>query len=95
MHVLGRCEPLSIIIAFLLLKSWEYVLLRHEKFLLFWLTVAAILLDIIWIALCSGNDSQINFVPLGGAIVVTYILLGVKVFLLGYLLVFEKSLMSE
>ena len=57
--------------------------------------MAAILLDIIWIALCSGNDSQINFVPLGGAIVMTYILLGMKAILLGYLLVAEQALVSD
>jgi hypothetical protein len=71
---------------FLLLRTWEYVLLRPEKFLLTWLTVCSILLDIIWIALSSGTLNQINFLPVGGAVIVTYILLGMKALLLGYLL---------
>jgi len=54
-NILGRCEPLSIIIMFLILRVWEYVMLRHEKFLLTWITVCAILLDVIWIALCSND----------------------------------------
>lgn len=52
-HILGRYEPLSIILMFLILRTWEYVLLRHEKFLITWITISALLLDIIWIALCS------------------------------------------
>lgn len=28
-HILGRYEPLSIIIMFLILRTWEYVLMRH------------------------------------------------------------------
>lgn len=52
-HILGRYEPLSIILMFLILRTWEYVLLRHEKFLITWITISTLLLDVIWIALCS------------------------------------------
>ena len=86
-HVLGRFDPLSIIITFLILRTWQYVLMRHEKFIITWITVSAILLDIIWIALCSDNNNQTNFMSLSGALIFTYILLGTKAFLLGYLLI--------
>jgi hypothetical protein len=94
-HVLGRVEPLSIIIVFLMIRSWEFVWLRFERFLMTWLTVAAILLDIVWIALCSFDVNQINFMRVDVCIVVSYVLLGVKIVLLGYLVVVESSLSSK
>jgi hypothetical protein len=48
--------------------------------------VAAILLDIIWIALSSSDVNQINFMSQSAATIFTYILLGVKAVLLGYLI---------
>lgn len=62
-------------------------MLRHEKFLLTWITICAILLDVIWIALCSNYDSQITFTPLNTAVLFTYALLGAKALLLGYLFI--------
>jgi hypothetical protein len=94
-HVLGRFEPLSIIIMFLMLRTWEFVLLRFEKFLLTCLILASILLDIVWIALSSNDLNQINFMSQKFATIVTYILLGVKIVLLGYLLLVERSLSSS
>lgn len=69
--------------------------MRYEKFLLAWVTVAAILLDIIWIALCSSYESQINFAALSEATIISYVLLSIKVFLLAYLLIAEQSLVSD
>lgn len=80
---------------FLMLRTWEFVLLRREKFMYTWLAVAGILVDVIWVALCSGSDSQINFIPLSGAVIVTYILLAAKAILLAYLLIAEQSLVSD
>ena len=94
-HVLGRCEPTVLIVAFLLLKNREYVLLRPEKFMITWLTLASILIDIIWLSLASGSLSQINFIPLAAAEVLTYILMGLKAIFFIYMLIVEKALVSD
>lgn len=52
-QVLGRFEPLSFIISLLLLKNWKYVILESEKFLLAWITIAALCLDFIWLAFAA------------------------------------------
>jgi hypothetical protein len=60
-----------------------------------WLTICSILLDIIWIALSSSEKNQINFLPLSGALVLTYVILIIKALLFGYMLLVEKSLDSD
>ena len=90
-HVLGRCQPLSLITAFLLLKNREHILLRNEKFMLTWLVLSSILMDVIWIVVSSDSLSQINFISMQAAQTLTYLLLVVKACLFGYLLFFEKA----
>lgn len=63
-NIMGRSEPLSLILAFLLLKNRDYVFLRNEKFMITWIVLASILIDIAWLVVASDTLSQINFIPL-------------------------------
>ena len=74
-----------------MIKVREYVMLHTDRFLLTWLTLAAILLDVIWLVFASNHLSEISFFSLTIAQVFTYILLAVKGFLLVYLVFFERS----
>lgn len=78
-----------------MLRSWEFVLLRHEKFFLLWVAIASILLDIAWISISSGFDSQITYTNNSTPVIVTYFLLGLKVILFAYLTVVERSLTED
>jgi len=42
---------MSFILSMLLAKNWKYVILGSEKFWLVWITIAALCLDCIWLAL--------------------------------------------
>jgi hypothetical protein len=53
-----------------------------------WLIIAAMLLDGIWLVFSSHHVSQINYLNLHSAMVLTYFLLGVKVLFFIYLLAF-------
>lgn len=92
---LGRCEPLSFILALILAKNWKYVILRSEKFLLTWIGIGSLCLDIIWLAFCGDKISQINYIFSTWAIILTYILIITKILLLFYLIALEKSLSSS
>lgn len=52
-NVLGRCEPISIILAFLMVRIYDLVMAREEKFYIAWIIVAGIFLDIAWIWVAS------------------------------------------
>ena len=90
-HVLGRYEPLGMILALVLGKNWKFVILRVEKFLLGWVCVAALVLDFIWLSFSSEEISQINYMKSDWTIVFTYVLLVAKIVLLVYLLAVEKA----
>ena len=75
----------------MLLKNREHILLRNEKFMLTWLVLSSILMDVIWVVVSSDSQSQINFTSLETAETLTYLLLVVKACLFGYLLFFEKA----
>lgn len=90
-QVLGRCQPLSFILALVLAKNWKYVILRNEKFLLSWVSIGAIVLDLIWISFGGDKLSQINYIHLTSCIILTYILIVAKILLLIYLIVVQKS----
>ena len=90
-HVLGRYEPLGFILAMIVAKNWKYVILRVEKFLLGWASIAAICLDFIWLAFSSTEESQIDYMKQDWATVLTYLLLVSKIVLLLYMLLWEKA----
>ena len=90
-HVYGRCEPLCLVIAVMMLRTREYVMLRTDRFTMTWLVLAAILLDVIWLVLASHHLSEINFFNLMVAQIITCVLIAIKAFLLIYLVFFEKS----
>ncbi len=73
-----------------MLKWRTYVILKVEVFLMSWLIIAAMLLDAIWLVFSSHHVSQINYLNLSSAMVLTYILFGVKVLFFIYLIVFER-----
>lgn len=75
----------------MIFKNWKYVILRGEKFTMTWLVIAALCLDFIWISFASDEVSMINFLRLVAADIFTYILIIVKMVLLLYMLLFEKS----
>jgi hypothetical protein len=78
-----------------MLKTWEFVLLRHEKFMLAWLTISGMLLDVIWVVLSSSEVNQTNFLSQTPNAITTYILFGVKTVLLTYLLIAERSMSTK
>jgi hypothetical protein len=86
-HCLGRCEPLSFILALMILKNWKYVILRSEKFLMTWIAVVAACLDVIWLSFASESMSMINFLHLVSASVFTYILLVAKIVFVLYMII--------
>ena len=94
-NILGRCEPVSLILAFILLKNYELVMLREEKFYMTWLTVAGILLDLVWLSIASDAKSQINFMDLSAAHLCTYPLVLVKAVFFVYMLVYERAFTSR
>jgi hypothetical protein len=94
-QVLGRCEPLSFILSLILAKNWKYVMLRSEKFLISWIGIGAICLDLIWIAFGADQLSQINYLELAWSSILTYLLIIAKIVLLVYMLIIEKAFSSE
>lgn len=93
-QVLGRCEPLSFILALILAKNWKYVMLRSQKFLLVWIVIGGICLDLIWIAFDGDHLSQINYLKLAWCGILTYLLIIVKIVLLLYMLIVQKAFSS-
>jgi hypothetical protein len=92
---LGRCEPLSFLLAVVLLKNWKYIILRTEKFLMTWLTILSLVLDFFWLSIIAGRESLINYMNLLAVDVFTYIMVVVKVALLFYLIFIENSFATK
>ena len=59
--------------------------------MLIWITLAAIFLDIGWLVFASNNPSEINFMNLAVAQILTYVFLGFKGVFFIYLLLAEKA----
>ena len=70
-------------------------MMRSEKFLMTWVVVVCICIDIIWISFAADQLSLINFLKLATVDIFTYILLIVKIILMLYLLLIEKAFASE
>ena len=87
-HALGRCEPMSFILSFLILKDWKYVILRNDKIVLGIVNILAICLDFIWIAFAADSISQINFTRFSSTFFFTIFLLLVKMVLMIYVIFF-------
>ncbi len=95
LYPLGRHQPLSFIIAIMLLRVRETVILRTEKFLLSWLAIAAFFLDVIWIAFGARQASQINYLDSSMAEITTYGHLGVMAVFLIFMIMVEKAFSKE
>lgn len=65
--------------------------MRSQTFMLVWLTLAAIFLDVGWLVFASNNQSEINFVSLAVAQILTYVLVGFKAIFFVYLLLVERA----